>query len=1312
MAPRTIAICTNGVDPVSPIRDDQIGREVTASARSQNSDSNHGTGRSLNTRSTGQFAVRSSSAEGGIMMDPAEIEAWRRLGGDSGSDIEPMDVVTPAPARSAIRTARSSATAATAEETITTRSTSSGSVSTGTRQLRQSVKQREQELMELKTKYEEAKSKMSKMKEEKSSNKKMLLEMSGLIKALQDISVDYEQSEDSNDNKDGSRSSSSSKKNRHKAHLQNIQRKIQAIDTQMRAAKTQCGLLKEEKSLHASTIKAQESQISALQDQINLLCKRLEQSTQSNTQDQAKLQNIIHLQETQIMSLEGQISLLKRNADERRITSIDQQNAARYQEISSLEGKLAALREAQNAHKIQASTMRSLSKSQDCQEEPVQDMSDDIFEEDEEDEPPKKKSSASSSTSKSNKASFGKSARNKNKSVSFGNLSVTSGSLAAISEECENNSEYSDSMPEASATSTSETTDDTNTTSLDDTSTDSSSETPSAEDGAESTMNVSSTFIVEPSEDESSVEIMEALPKSTGDVETTKVVEEDSDRDKVLNGTKSSHSSRIDFMDDIKKEKDEIDDGSSTLCDEAEKEERYDCLLRELQETKAKYGALKEDYRLVLSNTTTKIDQLEQENQELRDCRHGLVLRTAQAIDTANSVNDITKLREVNEQLRKKLAKQDAMLSFTNTKYENLRTEHSQTILELKGNAAKQEDMFSSDSNMSGDVVVDIETYTRLEKVHEAVVMKLADLGEENDRLERERNIARQQLENMHSQLQSNDDSFFELQKLKASYTLLEEERDAIKSKLERMKDRNVVLQGSSDDTSRLRKNLADALARIEVLEKTNEEFGDVETKLTASEVRVSILEGELEKASAKLKAAKKKQSERESQIREVIGQYKTLKGNYLQSQARMKRLESIIESDQQTATKTTKKDGVSESARTDRTSSSAEFSATRFAAMNSQLAAYEGQINKLQKQRDAAMEQMKEMEGELDKAKKEIDTAAESKKSRERDLRIVLQHYEKLQKKYEATSKEFEEMTQKYEEAVKEINVLEEQINGKCISIPQQQECNDKCNNEESAESNDNVAKNEVNREIATTSTNASNNQCAAEIPGGKPTQMDDENSIDQLLDEMEQLKHGNCKLSDSATKGQNEEAEDIRSIAGSLPPNCNPASSQEQIDLFAQLEEAKESSTWKNEKVARILCELKAAQDQIETLEEEKARMQSDLNILKGQLLIAQKESSNAKERQENREVNLRNAIAKHHRLQQQYVSLEVKFEEVKQMLEAAQKDSKIREEEAKEARQRASGVHAQFKRLQVDHSAVLDRLERLNQELEMYKATPDHK
>jgi len=162
---------------------------------------------------------------------------------------------------------------------------------------------------------------------------------------------------------------------------------------------------------------------------------------------------------------------------------------------------------------------------------------------------------------------------------------------------------------------------------------------------------------------------------------------------------------------------------------------------------------------------------------------------------------------------------------------------------------------------------------------------------------------------------------------------------------------------------------------------------------------------------------------------------------------------------------------------------------------------------------------------------------------------------------------------------------------------------------------------------------------------------------------------------------------------------------------DLLRKLRKAQEFSEWKSNEITKALCDLEASQDKIKALEEEKTRLKDGLTKLKGQLLLSKRETAKAKERQTNRETSLRNAIANHHRLQEAYDCLESKFDKINEDLANAQKEARIRKEEAKEARQKASTVHLQLKKLQIDHSVVVDHLDKLNKELKTYKATLGH-
>jgi hypothetical protein len=377
----------------------------------------------------------------------------------------------------------------------------------------------------------------------------------------------------------------------------------------------------------------------------------------------------------------------------------------------------------------------------------------------------------------------------------------------------------------------------------------------------------------------------------------------------------------------------------------------------------------------------------------------------------------------------------------------------------------------------------------------------------------------------------------------------------------------------------------------------------------------------------------------------------------------------------------------------------------------------------------------MKVLEAELEKSKMEANTAKDGKKAREQDLRIVLKHYEKLQKKYETLAKEFDDMFSKYYETLQKMDAMEKQMN---VKVPPPQDIkeredeelsqwNDEQGNAGTANPVENKQKGKaesVGVEVEAVS--------LGEVPpveedieqetSVKKELLSDESSIDQLLQEMEDLKKSNNGLVET-----NDDEEVEKSIHESMEKNGmiaevidQPAEEEEEEEekkedrptygeLVIQLKEAQVSSSWKHDEITKMVDELKASQDQIASLEKEKEKLISDLKIVRGHLLLAKKESMKVKEGQGSTTTNMRNTVAKNHKLQQEYEDLQSQYKEVQEQLTLAQKDARVREEEAKEARKRASTVHAQYKQLQVNHSEVQYRLSKLEQELKKNNKTP---
>lgn len=1240
---------------------------------------------------------------------------------------------------------------------------------------------------------------MGRMKQEKDSNKKMLLEMSGLVRALQDISVDYERQGGDGARKGPSSVSAASSGGIDTA-LNNVQLKIQAIDQQMRHAKERCGLLQEEKSIQNGTIRAQESQIKSMEDQIKFLVDRLEQQSYSTSKEQSELERILQLQETQIHSLESQIDLLRvshagRAVQDFEIRTLAETNANKYAEIDMLEEKLAALREAQNAHKIKASLLKN---KQEQEEKEIEDgetavkamkeqeailMTPEQLKEHQDHSSPdsekdllalptlvskpiarsarKKKYSSFSSGGSSNGSSSPKlEAISEDGESQFDSQSghVRDGTAASVAHLVRSASteigDPSGSTHSSSSSSSSHS---------EATSSASSSSSPSL--GGASVHSQQRTIQMSLSED-GSVEVMTLCPEEDMPKEPSigNVMADDESSVAGSSGWSSRSSRSLSVTNrggpeedgnDGGLEWDTVSEGHSVGSDQNQGKRH---LLEQLEEARSRHDKLKQAYNIAVAESATKIDKLDQENKMLRGNHGSSLSSVAQVSEVPFQAGQ---LKEDNEKLSKELERQQALTALSNAKYEKLRVEHSKTLEELQSKSSRYDQLVEEYSNIATRTQ-DAENYRSLEQIHNAVVMKLADMGEDNENLQKERDAIKEQLNKAYSQLQEYDETVLFLENMKTSYSLLEKKYDSTSSQLQLLAEQHEHLKvnfieemtiNTPEDHRRLQQDYAEAMARLEILQKSNEEFGDMDAKLSASEVRATMLELDLEQGNRKLLAAKKKQEERESQLKEVISQYKTLKRDHQETQLKLERLKKVVGSGWRVSIVETT-NSIPESR-----NSTDDSVATKSVAMTAKIVAYEGQITKLQQQRDSALEQMKILEEELEQAKKQAILAIEAKKSRENDLKIVLQHYEKLQNKYEATSKQFEDMIQKYQETPKrnDSQSMAETVRGNVSSgmvameereietLPNwdaPEVLGTKEDDEQARKGSDRTcdSRNEKD-EVSVGKIEAPEDEVhpvhqsslmgdLPEVKGidsGVPKEYrlqdnereDDEcddGSIAQLLLDMEHLKQQKAEKTMQAENPTGLAVQDdvagAKVIADSRqesPLSLVSAVSGEKYETLTEaVDQVKESPDWKNEKIARVLCELKASQELVEHLQLERNQLQDDLTTTKSQFLLAKRETDKAEERQGSRETHLRTAVAKQFRLQQAYESLQSKFEKVQHELAQAQKETKLREEELKSVRKRASAAHAQFKKLQTDHSAVLERLSNLEQELLIYKET----
>jgi len=1178
------------------------------------------------------------------------------------------------------------------------------------------------ELDELKNKYEETKNKMEKMKREKNENNKRLIEMSGLVKRLQDIPVGYDKSEGST--------------------FVNVQRKIQAIDHEMKQAKNRYDELRSEKTFQSDTIKAQESQMKTMEDQIQVLNERLKQeeldqqeqkkqTEQKQKENTDELEQRIMLQDMEIMNLMGEIDNLKTNGKFLAHNDIKEQtntigqdikllevdNAAKYAEIKKMEDKLAMMRSDQRTQKMEqesflkkqseessgfilqptATTFAEISKLEDnmanlrleqeksnifkskqkaieentgkkpatskrqssqpwnrdlawLEETKIQETELEVVANNDivydEPVPPKSDHDDQKSLDLPNfgtkNNSVVKSARKK-KGVSPFGVSVCSSSNSqsrcSSSEESESESEASEhydkqqqyknpfnatmdkynsdttATAESSTSSLSET-DDSETTCVSEASNHKRAvELMHSDDGSIEVIEVEALLpgvTVEKTEstDEVSTDNESSVEYSSGESANEDSTNEDcsnySSSGEYTSGESTQTESRS-ILEQIPEEGELESESESDWEGDQEsiistgiqltktKDEQVDDLLlaKQLKDAQDKYEKLMEDHKGMVSMSESKAKKLEEENQKLRSELSGALNSSAKESDEKTHTIDpkevykpkgstknarskrpqeetkakdpdekarSKRLKDENKMLLRNMEKQNNIMMKAEKNYEKLQFEHLATIEELEENKKRYDKLILDFTNLA-DRNKDSGNYSRMEALHDAVVMKLADLGDENEKLEKQRDAAVDQLENKNIQIRAFDEAIAEMNKVESDLKTLQEVHVDTVSELHDLTDKNKELKylhekeaANAAHLDTLEQGYTNAKAEIEILMKANKELSGTDTKLSESEVRVTMLEGELKKSKEDLGALKKKSNKRQGQLKDVIAQYKSLKQEHTDKCAKLTHLEIAL-------------NGLDD---------------------------------------DSAIMEMKKMEEAVNQAKKDADKAVKAKEARERDMRIVLQHYEKLQMK-------FEKLKAKYDSATTD---------------------------------HDGVTENQ-----------------------------------------------GRVPLPKNLTYEENKDEQDTYPTG-----DDGDARLQEVEQLEKLLKESKESLTWRDEKIVKALAELKAAKEQVEDVETEKEQLQVDLSKLKSQLLLARREANKAEERQGSGHDHLRTAIVNNHRLQQTYSSLQRKFEEVNADLKQSKEQVKVHEQGEKQARKRASIVHTQYKKLQTDHDVVVERLEKL--------------
>lgn len=570
-----------------------------------------------------------------------------------------------------------------------------------------------------------------------------------------------------------------------------------------------------------------------------------------------------------------------------------------------------------------------------------------------------------------------------------------------------------------------------------------------------------------------------------------------------------------------------------------------DPLRKQLKENESKYSKLKQDYNQLISKSQLRMEKLQEENQTLRNSQSKALSDMAK---DSKEQSRIRSLKEENKMLLKNMEKQNSMIEKQNNNLVKFEKKHKTTVYELEDKKRRYDQLILDFSNFTNGGK-NSEDYNRLLSLHEAVALKLGDVIEDNERLLKERDEAIDQSEDKDVQIRAYDEAIAALNKTEFDLKNLQEVHGETIQELQELSDKNKELidlhkKGNINTqySEKLHDDYVNAMTEMEMLIASNKEYKGNEDKLSASEVKVAMLEDVVKKSHAKLVSTRKKSSARAGQLRDVISQYKSLKQDYSDQSDKLARMDLAV-------------DGLDS---------------------------------------EKGVREMKGMEGALERAKRDAAEALEGRQARENDLKIVLQHYEKLQRKHESLKVDFNSRS--------------------CVSFDE-------------------------------------------------------------------------------------EKKEDADATAEAKKDNLVSMEHQEEVENLEKfLSKADESMNTKNDEISKTLAELTDAKEQIAAYETEKKELEEELSVVKSKLLLAVKQAENAGTREDSGQDKLRNAIAKHHQAQKAYDSLLKKSEGARAELEKNKKLMKVKEQEEKIARKRATTIHAQYKKLQEDHSVVVQRLEKI--------------
>jgi hypothetical protein len=1118
---------------------------------------------------------------------------------------------------------------------------------------------------EIKQKYQGAKKRVDRLKQERENNKRMLLEMSSVISALKDISIEYEPASVISDH--GNERSTS---------ILNIHNKIRAVDTQLKTAMIQCGNLEQEKELQTSTIMVQQHQIKEMEAQIHSLRKQLteavaEESRKSIASEKKNLDemnrngevvSVIQAQEGKIAELESHAdanSLEQKNKVYLQIEAFRGSHRAKYAEIQAMERQLQALREAQRDRLPESASRKNSKPVKHVTFTPCAMQ----FKLDRE------KSHSHSSGSSTESSS----------STHISSISDQQGILEPTSEEGDE------------------------------------------EEGSDAPSDYFDHDIFA-DERGANYSLRSAVVQGGGEEENRRV--------KVVVNARCDTSCEDESV-EITMNKSALDAFSeqSYTSDETISSRSHDTSI---------------DYAEQYNKAAVKLMEMKLENENLRKNHRQALANMAQISELTSQAE---KTKKDYEELKRVMEEQKQANTLAQTKYVKMVQQHGKLMEDLKEERAKYAQLLE-DYSKTAHCKSEIESYDKLEEIHNQVVMKLADLGEENERLLMERDEAWKQRDaaeskartlasekeaanNAYKDLKEQNDSmirkvsalsitcdeyktkYYEVlacdQSMSTQSTHTRDERyDMLRCEYESVLDKLREVEARAPSNEKLHRDNSEALAKITVLEQTNQELEGVRGQYHAAEAKIVMMERAIAKADEEAKKAKHREEQRALHLKDMLSHYKTLEAEHEEVCQKLQRMRAVVSDAKVT------NDSDDDRLQLGPAGLGALAHQAKTAAYHSKLTALEQRIKGLQQQRDAAVEQMSQLEEELSQARLEKAEAVQSRKEREQDLKVVLGHYRDLQTAHDELNAKTERLEQEMEKsqhtafavlAEKEPEAHRSEIFDASIYQSVQRGGERGTKKEPKAVDDGDVDMISESPELVDASVAVGEPEATMTDTGVADAGEND--SVARLLIDMDELKRQKesrrSRKQQSAHPDGGSQTDEMSSVSN-VTEGVSLDNSHVGDEPSSVLSDEAPSTTWKDVKIAKLLSELEEAKTVVSHLLEREKSAQAQLEITERKLLVASREASDAQKRQSARECNLRDAIAQQQRLQGEYEQVKELVSRLKDQLEQAKTKARLAEEETKAARKRATGYHNQFKKLQEKHNEAMKLIEEQECQIEM--------